>query len=137
MDNLDYACAVIEKAAMDKAVPDIDEQLASAYLMRRKNRDVRILKIDSFLFASAPLLILFCFDASQRGQPFVDHQIFTNPRFPASLPDGLRIRQPGLTQHQLRVYDEFARSRYPQGKLLRQLVFLSLVVDERQNHGCF
>jgi CCR4-NOT transcription complex subunit 1 len=39
-DNLDLACSVMEKAAAEKAIPDIDESLAAAYISRRKHREV-------------------------------------------------------------------------------------------------
>jgi CCR4-NOT transcription complex subunit 1 len=38
-DNLDLACAVIEKAATDRAVREIDDALSSSLALRRKYRD--------------------------------------------------------------------------------------------------
>ena len=40
-DNLELACAVVEKVAMDKAVLEVDDGLAPAYLARRTHREVR------------------------------------------------------------------------------------------------
>ena len=39
VDNLDLACAVIEKTATDRAVREIDEALASSLTLRRKYRE--------------------------------------------------------------------------------------------------
>ncbi len=41
-DNVDVACAAIEKAAMDRAVADVDEGLATAYEARRRHREVSV-----------------------------------------------------------------------------------------------
>ena len=40
-DNLELACGVVEKVAMDKAVLEVDDGLAPAYLARRTHREVR------------------------------------------------------------------------------------------------
>ena len=39
-DNLDAACAAIEKAAMERAVSDVDEGFAASYEARRRHREV-------------------------------------------------------------------------------------------------
>lgn len=39
-DNLDIACSAIEKAAMERAVTDVDEGFAQVYEMRRRHREV-------------------------------------------------------------------------------------------------
>lgn len=39
-DNIDVACQAIEKAAMDRAIIDIDEGFAPAYELRRRHREV-------------------------------------------------------------------------------------------------
>ena len=39
-DNLDVACTAIEKAAMERAVSDVDEGFAASYEARRRHRDV-------------------------------------------------------------------------------------------------
>lgn len=39
-DNLDVACAAIEKAAMERAVSDVDEGFAASYDVRRRHREV-------------------------------------------------------------------------------------------------
>lgn len=40
-DNLELACGVVEKVAMEKAVLEVDDGLAPAYLARRTHREVR------------------------------------------------------------------------------------------------
>lgn len=39
-DNLDVACSAIEKAAMERAVTDVDEGFAQSYELRRRHREV-------------------------------------------------------------------------------------------------
>jgi len=39
-DNLDIACSAIEKAAMERAVSDVDEGFAASYEARRRHREV-------------------------------------------------------------------------------------------------
>lgn len=42
-DNLDIACSAIEKAAMERAVTDVDEGFAASYDVRRRHREVKYL----------------------------------------------------------------------------------------------
>jgi CCR4-NOT transcription complex subunit 1 len=44
-DNLDLACSVMEKAAAEKAIAEIDENLAAAYMSRRKHREVVLIAL--------------------------------------------------------------------------------------------
>merc|ERR1712185_682043 len=83
-DNLDLCCTLIEKAAKEKAVRDVEEALAPAFAIRRKHRE-------------------------QTGLPYYDMSIFTSGRYPASLPEALRPRAGGLLPAQRRVYDDFGR----------------------------
>ena len=39
-DNIELACRAIEKAAMDRAVADVDENFAASYELRRRHRQV-------------------------------------------------------------------------------------------------
>lgn len=39
-DNLDIACTAIEKAAMERAVLDVDEGFAASYEVRQRQREV-------------------------------------------------------------------------------------------------
>ncbi|GKY99341.1 hypothetical protein MPSEU_000889100 [Mayamaea pseudoterrestris] len=84
-DNLELGCMLIEKAATEKAVREIEEALASAVGARRNHRD-------------------------QTGQPYYDMSIFSNGnRFPASLPDALRPKPGGLKPEHYQLYESFQR----------------------------
>ena len=84
-DNLELGCMLIEKAATEKAVRDVDDALAPALNARRKHRE-------------------------QTGQPYYDMSIFGNgQRYPGALPDPLRPKPGGLRTEQLRVYEAFQR----------------------------
>jgi hypothetical protein len=50
-DNLDAACGAVEKAAMERAIVDVDEAFLNQYEMRRRHREV------SYLWATSYLLI--------------------------------------------------------------------------------
>ncbi|KAK9824056.1 hypothetical protein WJX72_007392 [[Myrmecia] bisecta] len=81
-DNLDLGCGIIEKAATDKAIREIDERLLAAYRGRQK--------------------------AKASGQSFYDVARLSG-RFPSSLPESLRPKAGHLNIQQQRVYDDFAR----------------------------
>jgi len=84
-DNLELGCMLIEKAATEKAVRDVDEALAQQLNSRRKHRE-------------------------QTGQPFYDMSIFgNNQRYPAGLPDQLRPKQGGLRAEHFQLYDSFQK----------------------------
>lgn len=85
-DNLELGCRLIEKAATEKAVRDVDEALSPALNARRKHRE-------------------------QTGQPFYDMSIFSNggQRYPASLPDQLRPKPGGLQSEHFQLYESFQR----------------------------
>ncbi|TFK67891.1 Not1-domain-containing protein [Pluteus cervinus] len=82
-DNLDLACTAIEKAAMERAVAEVDEGFAASYDARRRHRELR--NGQMFWDPSAPPLT-----------------------FAVNLPDPLRVRPNGLQQHQMSVYEDFA-----------------------------
>ncbi|EGF78328.1 hypothetical protein BATDEDRAFT_35788 [Batrachochytrium dendrobatidis JAM81] len=83
-DNLDLACSVMEKAASDKAISEIDESLASSYMNRRKHRE-------------------------RSNQPYFDMAVCSASRYATALPEGIRPRPGGLLMQQLRVYEDFIR----------------------------
>jgi CCR4-NOT transcription complex subunit 1 len=88
-ENLELGCMLIEKAATEKAMRDIDEGLAPALAGRRKHRE-------------------------QTGQPFYDMSIFTSGnRYPQALPEPLRPKPGGLQPQHLLVYEAFHRSWQP------------------------
>ncbi|GFZ43225.1 hypothetical protein JCM24511_00944, partial [Saitozyma sp. JCM 24511] len=82
-DNLDVACSVIKKAAMEKAAKDIDVNLAPQYAARKAHRD------------------------SRSQQPFWDGASFGVAISHTALPEPLRLRSGGLSPSQLRVYEDF------------------------------
>lgn len=84
-DNLELGCMLIEKAATEKAMRDIDEALSPAIQHRRKHRE-------------------------QSGQPFFDMAVLGNSRYPGALPEPLRPKPGGLLPHQLEVYEAFQRT---------------------------
>lgn len=90
-DNLELGCKLIEKAATEKAVRDIDEALGPAMNARRKHRE-------------------------QTGQPFYDMSIFStgNQRCPAALPEQLRPKPGGLQAEHFQLYLSFQRLPRPQ-----------------------
>ncbi|RCH97016.1 hypothetical protein CU098_002737, partial [Rhizopus stolonifer] len=84
-DNLDLMCAVIEKAAIEKATVEIDETLTTAFAARKQHREQR------------------------PNQPFVDMETYQMSRFPTHLPQPLRPKPNGLQPAQLSVYEDFMR----------------------------
>ncbi|KAJ3305272.1 hypothetical protein HDV03_001870 [Kappamyces sp. JEL0829] len=84
-DNLDLACSVMEKAAAEKSIPEIDESLANCFMSRRKHREQRT------------------------AQPFYDPLAYASSHFVAMLPEPLRLKPSGLTAQQMRVYEDFMR----------------------------
>lgn len=93
-DNLELGCMLIQKAATEKAVREVEEALAPAVNARRKHRE-------------------------QTGQPFYDMSIFSNgnQRYPGALPDQLRPKPGGLKTEHFQLYESFQRMpRQSQGQ---------------------
>ncbi|KZT56511.1 Not1-domain-containing protein [Calocera cornea HHB12733] len=86
-DNLNAACNVIEKAAMDRAVADVDKALEPAYMARFRHREQR---------PGQP------FWYSPDGAPPADYVLHNK------WPDMLRLNPMGLSNAQMRVYNDFA-----------------------------
>lgn len=86
-DNIELGCKLIEKAATEKAVRDVDEALAAALSNRRKHRE------------------------QTGGQPYFDMAVLGNgnQRYPSALPEPLRPQRGGLFPEQLRIYEAFQR----------------------------
>jgi CCR4-NOT transcription complex subunit 1 len=89
-DNLELGCMLIEKAATEKAVKDVDEALSAAMNARRTQRE-------------------------QTGQPFYDMSIFSNgnQRYPAALPEQLQPKPGGLRVEHFQLYESFQRMSRP------------------------
>mmetsp|Transcript_9541 Transcript_9541/g.13845 ORF Transcript_9541/g.13845 Transcript_9541/m.13845 type:complete len:1234 (+) Transcript_9541:3-3704(+) len=99
-DNLELGCMLIEKAATEKAVRDIDESLSGALTTRKRHKEMT-------------------------GKPYYDMSIFGpksngsgtstsgsgsgGPRYPSALPEPLRPKPGGLRNEQLLVYEAFQR----------------------------
>lgn len=83
-ENLEVACQVIKKGAEERSTKDIDMNLGSHYAARR------------------------AYVNGARTAPFFDQANFGPAVPPNSLPDPLRLQAGGLTQTQLRVYEDFS-----------------------------
>ncbi|KAI9190073.1 CCR4-NOT core subunit cdc39 [Blastocladiella emersonii ATCC 22665] len=91
-DNLEIGCRLIERAAMEKVIPELDEQLAPALMKRKQVRDV--------------------------GKTFYELPPGTAAEYRtrlAGLPDVLRLKVGGLTPQQFSVYEEYSRMPYGGG----------------------
>ncbi|KAI7898110.1 CCR4-Not complex component, Not1-domain-containing protein [Cokeromyces recurvatus] len=84
-DNLDLMCAVIEKAAMEKATLEIDDTLSNAFMSRKKHREQR------------------------PTQPYVDMETYQMSTYMNTLPPALRPKPTGLQPAQMNVYEDFMR----------------------------
>ncbi|BGP21039.1 hypothetical protein JCM10213_002926 [Rhodosporidiobolus nylandii] len=85
-ENLDLACSVVEKVAMEKAVQEVDDGLGPAYISRRSHRE-------------------------RSREAFWDTAAMAASHYSGMLPDPLRLKLGGLSQSQLQVYEDFARLR--------------------------
>lgn len=81
-ENLDLGCMLIEKAATEKAIRDVDEALAPSLKARQKR-----------------------FEYSDVTNPYGT----SKGRYPAALPEALRPKATGLLAHQFFVYEAFQR----------------------------
>lgn len=86
-DNLDAACGIVEKAAEEKALPEIDKVIEPQLEARRRHR------------------------ASRPNEPFIDPSM---NRWALFIPEPYRQVPGGLNKEQLAIYEDFARlSRGP------------------------
>jgi len=86
-ENLELGCSLIQKAAADQAVREINNILTSELQSRATNRD----------------------------RSLYQQELFRSGRFPNALPDALRPTLSGLTQRQAAIYEEYnnvQRSRF-------------------------
>ncbi|KAI9831825.1 MAG: hypothetical protein M1826_002857 [Phylliscum demangeonii] len=81
-DNLDAACSLVEKAAEDRALPQIEANLEQQLAARRQHR------------------------ASRSTEPFVDPIL---NRWAFFIPEPYRQSPNGLNREQLAIYEDFAR----------------------------
>jgi CCR4-NOT transcription complex subunit 1 len=124
-DNVDVACAAIEKAAMERAVTDVDEGFAASYEARRRYREV-------YYLAFIPRLQLTStFQQHRSGQAFWDPAAPPS-NFSASLPDPLRIKPTGLQPHQAAVYEDFGTLIIYVSKWLIPIFYSNPALDSKR-----
>ncbi|KAF4235881.1 hypothetical protein CNMCM6805_007816 [Aspergillus fumigatiaffinis] len=86
-DNLDAACGIVEKAAEEKSLPEIEKVIEPQLEARRRHR------------------------AARPNEPFIDPSM---NRWGLFIPEPYRQAPGGLNKEQLAIYEEFARqSRGP------------------------
>jgi len=95
-DNLELGCSLIEKAATEKAMRDVDEALAPAVVVRRQHKETQQQQPSSI------------------SAPFYDSGVALSGKFPAALQlETLRPPRPGsatlMSGVALKVYDDFSR----------------------------
>lgn len=81
-DNLDAACGIVEKAAEEKALPEIEKVIEPQLEARRRHR------------------------AARPNEPFIDPSM---NRWGLFIPEPYRQAPGGLNKEQLAIYEEFAR----------------------------
>ncbi|KAJ2610101.1 CCR4-NOT core subunit cdc39 [Coemansia sp. RSA 1365] len=83
-DNLDLACAIAEKEAIERASLQIDSLLNDSYVARKRTRE-------------------------RTGQPYYDMARFGRLTYPAGFPELLKVRLNGLQAGHLRIYEDFTQ----------------------------
>lgn len=82
-DNIDTICSIVERAAVEKSIPEIEEVMMPAYSLRKRHRE------------------------TTPSQPFIDPQL--SSRYALQLPDPFRLHAGGLLPQQMAIYDNFGR----------------------------
>jgi CCR4-NOT transcription complex subunit 1 len=81
-DNLDIACSMFAKAAEDRSIPEIEEQLEGQLALRRRHQ------------------------LEKPNEPFVDRNLTSWAFY---LPEPYRLKPNGLNREQMAIYDNFGR----------------------------
>ncbi|CAH1107243.1 unnamed protein product [Psylliodes chrysocephalus] len=81
-DNMELACAFVQKTAVEKAIPEIDKRLMSEYELRKMAR--------------------------QEGRRYCDAIALTYQA--ERMPEQIRLKVGGISTSQMAVYEEFARN---------------------------
>lgn len=81
-DNVELACAFIQKTAVEKALPDMDKRLSNEYELRKHAR--------------------------ADGRRYCDPVVLTYQA--ERMPEQIRLKVGGVTHQQIAVYEEFARN---------------------------
>jgi CCR4-NOT transcription complex subunit 1 len=105
-ENLELGCMLIEKAATEKAMRDIDEALAPALQARRKHRETSGAPYFDAAQLQAQQAAAAAAAAAAGGSGAAAP---ASSRYPQALPDPLRPKPGGLQPVQLLVYEAFQR----------------------------
>ncbi|KAK7790471.1 hypothetical protein R5R35_006209 [Gryllus longicercus] len=81
-DNMELACAFIQKTAIEKAIPEIDKRLLNEFELRKHARN--------------------------EGRRYCDPLVLTYQA--ERMPEQIRLKVGGVTPQQMAVYEEFARN---------------------------
>ncbi|XP_069701673.1 CCR4-NOT transcription complex subunit 1 isoform X6 [Periplaneta americana] len=81
-DNMELACAFIQKTAIEKAIPEIDKRLVTEFELRKHARN--------------------------EGRRYCDPLVLTYQA--ERMPEQIRLKVGGVTTQQMAVYEEFARN---------------------------
>ncbi|XP_067012333.2 CCR4-NOT transcription complex subunit 1 isoform X3 [Anabrus simplex] len=81
-DNMELACAFIQKTAIEKAIPEIDKRLVNEFELRKHARN--------------------------EGRRYCDPLVLTYQA--ERMPEQIRLKVGGVTPAQMAVYEEFARN---------------------------
>lgn len=80
-DNMELACAFVQKTAIEKAIPEMDKRLMNEFELRKLAR--------------------------QEGRRYFDPLV----KYQAErMPEQIRLKATGVTPQQMTVYEEFARN---------------------------
>ncbi|XP_019755712.2 CCR4-NOT transcription complex subunit 1 isoform X2 [Dendroctonus ponderosae] len=88
-DNTELACAIVQKTAIEKAIPEIDKHLSGEYELRR------IARKESMWVPQSN--IRYCDNSALTYQA-------------ERMPEQIRLKVGGLTSSQMAVYEEFGRN---------------------------
>ncbi|CDK28728.1 unnamed protein product [Kuraishia capsulata CBS 1993] len=83
-DNLELASSIIQRAAVEKAIQDLDDMMLPAIAARRQHREART------------------------EQPYFDQQSIS--RYSLQLPEPLGLKLGGVSSDQFLIYDKFGRN---------------------------
>jgi CCR4-NOT transcription complex subunit 1 len=124
--NLELACLVVENVAVRRGIQDVDRILEAEYEARRIHRQVSFCEVKS----AFP-------NASPQRRP---SQPFWNPKNPlsdiaASLPAPLRIQPSGVTEEQMRVYEQLSRCKLHCDDTITYSYWLCSARIEEQKHA--
>lgn len=101
-DNLDLGCMLIEKAATERAIRDIDEALAGPIKLRKKHLESGA---PANTFSDTTSL------SAANITNVITKAVPSSGKYPRDLPESMKALPGGLTASQLQVYDGFQRQK--------------------------